>query len=253
VPRLSLILCLLLSGCSGTGSGAGIKWYNPTTWMSGSAGRSVTDVNAKTDTAESAAIGAAQKSAHETQAALFVAPASRQVDVARMSNDNAVALLDQVAGPLTAKEMAEIREKVRLLVSDLADERARGEAMRLTDQRKDDRISALLSELAAEKEQSVKNLSAAFERENGLANELRNERWWSWFWRITIGAGAILAVSGYVYLRLTLGGLPTALGSSLAKFRAADPDAADRFTRLLDIPTTPAEQAMISLIASRHS
>ena len=255
MPRLIAVcvLSMTLTGCSSTGAGSGVKWYNPATWASGSAGREAAAVGTKINAATDAAIDAAQKSSHETQEALATSPASRQVDVARISNDNAVALLDQVAGPLSSKDAAAIREKVRLLVSDLADERARGEALRATDQKKDDKISSLLSDLAAQKEQSDKKLAAAFERENGMANELRNERWWSWFWRIAIGATALLFAAGYIYLRLTLGGLPTALGKSLATFRSADPDAANRLTGLLDIHTTPAEQDLIRLLAAKHS
>lgn len=255
MKRLALIVLLTVTmpGCATTGGAGNARWYNPTTWFSGSEGRAAAKTEAKIDVATAAALNAAKTSAHETQEALLTVPASRSTSVAIQSNDNAVALLDQVTGPLTAKDMAAIHEKVRLLVSELADERARGEAMRLSDQKKDDKLSDLLVRLNDAKAEDAKHLADAFVRENGLANELRNERWWSWFWRIALGTTAILATAGYIYLRLTLGGLPTALGQTLGKFRAADPAAAEVFTQLLDIPTTPAEQAMIRMLVAKHN
>jgi hypothetical protein len=249
---LGLSLCLLAAGCSSTGGGTGRHWYNPATWLSGSEGRQAAATVVKLDTAKDGAVEAAQRSAHETQEALAVAAVSRAVEVATASNDNTVALLDQVAGPMTAKEAAAIKEKVRLLTSELAAERAKGEALRATDQAKDDKISALIDKLVEAKAVNDSQLAAAFVRENSLANELRNERWWSWFWRITIGLVAIVGFAGFIYVRLTLGGLPTALSKTLSGLRAADPQSASAFTSLLDVNTTPAEQTLIRLLAAKH-
>lgn len=253
--RLLLLSVVILAtpACQSPGAGTGKRWYNPTTWFSGSEGAKAAKTEAKLTDAKEQAIDAAKVSVHETQEALAGAPASRQVEVAKASNDNAVALLDQVAGPLTAKELAAIREKIRLLTSELAEERARGELLRKADTERLSALSDRLAELTEQKAKATADLAAAFVRENSLANELRNERWWSWFWRITLGLVAVLALAGFVYVRLTLGGLPTALGKSLTQFRTADPDGAARLTGLLDINTTPAEQSLIRLLAAKHS
>lgn len=245
---------VFVSGCaSGAGgAGKGVTWYNPTTWFSGKAGSTAAKVEAKIDTAKDAAVGAAQKAAHETKEALDGVPASRATGVARSSNDVAVALLDQVAGPLTSAEASYLKEKVRLLISDLAEERARGEALLATGRAEVDKISGKLDELEAAKKKADKDLASAFERENGLANELRNERWWSWFWRISIGLAAILALGGWVYVRFTLGGLPTGLGRALNDLRSADPEAADKLTGALDIHLSRAEQSMIRIIRAKQ-
>jgi len=248
---LSIVLCLGLVGCSSPTS-SGWKFYNPTTWFSGSAGRASAKVEEKIDKAQDKASVEAQKSAHVTQLALMTAPQSRQVDVARNSNDNTVALLDQMNGGLSADVINALKEQVRLLTSDLAEERARGEAQRLESQKKVDSVSKELTELAALKKKTDAALATSFERENALANELRNERWWSWFYRIAGVTLVILIGAAYLYVRLTIGGLPTALTGALADLRQSAPDVAEKLTSVLDIHTTRSEQALIrALLAKR--
>lgn len=247
-----ILLCLSLCGCA-SAPGSGQHWYNPTTWFSGSAGRASAAVEAKIEKASDKATAEAQKAAHATQNALALAPQSRPVDVARASNDNTVALLDQVSGPLSAADAAQLKERVRLLVSDVATERAKGEALQADSQQKIESVSRDLAELAEAKKKADADLAKSFERENALANELRNEKWWSWFWRLTIGSAVILALAAYVYLRLTVGGLPTALSSTLASLRNTDPAIADKLTAALDVHTSRAEQAMIRLLVAKKS
>jgi len=246
------LLCLVLAGCVSTAT-PGVKWYNPTTWFSGSAGRESAKVEAKIEKASDKAIDEAQKSAHATQDALAAAPQSRPVDVARASNDNTVALLDQVSGPLSAADAAQLKERVRLLVSDVATERARGEALQADSQRKIESVSRDLAELADAKKKADADLAKSFERENALANELRNEKWWSWFWRISIGAIVLIVGAAYLYLRWTVGGMPSALSGALAHLRATDPAIADKLTSALDVHLSPAEQSMIRLLVARKS
>lgn len=248
----AIVLCLALAGCT-TLSNTGVHWYNPGTWFSGSAGRTAATVAAKIDTANDKAVTEAQRSAHATQVALSIATTSRPIDAARASNDNTVSLLDQVSGPLTASDLAGIREQVRLLTSDLAEERAKGAASQRESQTRIDFISSELSQLREAKKKSDEDLAVAFGKENALANELRNEKWWSWFWRITIGSVLIVALVAYVYLRFTVGGLPTALSGTLATFRKTEPELADKFTSLLDVHTSPAEQSLIRLLIAKKS
>jgi hypothetical protein len=246
----AVIFCLALSGCASTG-GQNVKWYNPGTWFSGAAGREVAKVEAKIDKVSDSALTEANRAVHATNDALNLAPKSRAVDVAKANNDNAVALLDQLSGPLSAADAALLKERVRLLVSDVAEERARGEAMQLDAQKKLDAVSSELSKLTEDKKRADADLAKSFGRENALANELRNEQWWSWFWRISIGLAALLFLGGWVYVRFTIGGLPTALGRSLAQLRATDPATADKLTSTLDIHTSPAEQTLIRLLTAK--
>ena len=88
----------------------------------------------------------------------------------------------------------------------------------------------------------------AFERENELANQLRAQR--ALFW-IAAGVG-VLGFAGWMYVRLTLGGLPTALGRSLNSLRATAPDIADRLVQSLDVELSPSEQTLIRLMAAKH-
>lgn len=249
-----LCLSVILTGCESTktGAGVGVRWYNPTTWFSGSEGRRATQNEVKRDEAKEQAINQAKLSAHETQEALDRAGDSREVEVAKDSNDTTVTLLDQATGVPTAKQLADIKEKVRLLTSQVAEERARGEKMRGEDQDRISKLSAKLAELEAQKAKFDKDLAAAFVRENSLANELRNERWWSWFWRIAIGATAIIGFAGWIYVRLTLGGLPTALGKSISHLRSSSPEIAAQLTNVLDVNLSPAEQSLIRLLAAKH-
>lgn len=247
---LGLILCL--SGCASSGAAQNVKWYNPATWFSGSEGRAAAKLDAKIETANDKAIGAAQRAVHETSEALAVAGDSRPVSVAKEANSQAVALLDQVAGPLTAGEAAKLREKVRLLTSDLAEERAKGEEMAKKDRQSIERLSGQLEELAALKKRTDADLAKAFERENALANELRNERWWKWFIGISLAVVGVLGFAGWVYVRLTLGGLPTALGRSLNSLRTSNPALAAEITNTLDVHLSPAEQRLVAIMAAKN-
>lgn len=246
------VTLFLLVGCSTPGAGSGVTWYNPTTWFSGSAGRESAKIGAQRDTAKDKAIEEAKLSAHETDEALKGVPESRSTDVARDSNDTTVQLLDQATGVPSSKQLNEIKEKVRLLTSELATERAEGEKLRKADQDRVDKLSGRLAELETAKAKADKDLAAAFERENTLANQLRNERWWSWFWRIAIGSAAIIGFAGWVYVRLTLGGLPTALGKSISHLRTSNPAIAEQLTGVLDVNLSPAEQKMIAMISALH-
>lgn len=250
-PLATVLCCLLLTGCSSIGAGQGVKWYNPGTWFSGAEGRAAAHLNEKVDSAQHKALGMAQKAAHETSEALAAAPDSRAVSVAKDSNAQAVSLLDQINGPLTAGEAAQLKEKVRLLVSELAEERAKGEAMKADSIKAIEKVSARLDELADMKRKADADLAKAFERENSLANELRNERWWKWFIGLSLAAATILGFAGWVYVRLTLGGLPTALGSSLNALRSSRPELADEITSVLDVHLSPAEQRLIRMMAAK--
>jgi len=249
-----LLVYLMLPGCvSQSGNVDGVTWYNPATWFSGVAGRKAGRIEAKTDEARGKALKQAQRAVKETEQALNAAPVSRSVQVAQASNDQASGLLDQLAGPMTVDELALVREQVRLLLSDIESERTEGARLRESNNNLSSKVSETLGELAAAKAKNDQDLAKAFERENKLANDLRNERWWSWFWRISIGTIAVLGVAAFFYVRLSLGGMPTALGRSLVSARKENPELARLMETHLDVNLTPKEQSMIRLITSKVS
>lgn len=246
-----LMVFLAMPGCQSAGGGKGVTWYNPTTWFSGKAGRDSAAIEAKTDKAEDKALREAQKAVKATGEALAVAPDSLPVATAKQSNADAQSLLDQLAGPMTAEDAARVREQVRLLTSSLEEERRLGAEMRRESTERVAKISTELAKLAEMKRQNDADLAKAFERENSLANELRNERWWSWFWRITLGALVIIGLVAFVYVRLTLGGLPTALGKSLNTARATNPELAKFMTEHLDDNLSLPEQKLIRILTAK--
>lgn len=218
-PVAACLIFLLLSGCA-TRTGTGVKWYAPATWFSHAPADRVDAAEARENEAKKKAVKAAQKLAHETQIALREAPDSRPVAAATESNDTVVALLDQAADPLDAATLAALRKNVSDLLSDNAALRQSAEKLRAETQRSVASLSLALSSAQKATEAAQGKMREAFERENALANELRTERWWSWFWRILLGALSVLFLAGWFYVRFTLGGMPGAVKQGLAAMRA---------------------------------
>lgn len=243
---LAVIFILLFSGCA---TGSGWKFYAPATWFSHAPAAKVDNAVAKVEKASDAVVKAAQKSAHETQMALVTVPASRSTDVAIQSNDTTVALLDQVAGPLSAGDLAKIRATIAGLTSENAELRAKAEREREQSIASINDVSNRLKTAVSKADYANAKLRDAFEKENALANELRVQR--ALFW--IAGGVAILLGAAWIYVRLTIGGLPTALGRSLNSLRARDPQAAAILTDTLDVHLSPSEQALIRLIAAKQS
>lgn len=199
-----------------------MKWYAPATWFSHAPANAVDSAHEKETAAERAAVKLAQKATHETEIALGAATDSRPVTVARESTRTARGLLDQIAGPLTAAELGELRATIAGLLSDNAQIRAEAERNHARDTQTVAEISARLAKTQAASEAAEKGLRAAFERENNLANELRSARALHWI----LGGCAVLALAGWVYVRFFLGGIPGAVGSMLAKMEKSHPDLA---------------------------
>lgn len=232
------LYCPFLAGCSSIG---GVKWYAPTTWFSHAPANAVDVAQKKQTEAENAAIKLAQKSAHEAQFALAAAPVSRPVQVATDSAANAVTLLDQSVGPLSAAELATIRATIAGLLSDNATVRADAERQRSQELAVVSDVSNRLAKAQAAADAADKNLRNAFERENQLANELRDAHALHWI----LGGVAVLAVAGWVYIRFFLGGIPGAVGSALSGLEKKNPAAATEFRELLNAVTNRHEQATI--------
>jgi hypothetical protein len=217
---LAIPLFLFLTGCANSGSG--VKWYAPATWFSHAPADKVDKTAALEDKARSAVIKRAQVSAHETSLALAAAPDSRPVEVARETSGETVVLLDQAAGSLDAATAQKLRTTIAGLLSERAEIRAEAEKARKKEQEVVASVSAKLAEATSRSQKAEADLRAAFERENALANELRAQR--ALFW-IACGV-AILLSAGWLYVKMTLGGVPSAIGAAMSELKMKHPDLA---------------------------
>lgn len=196
--------CLCFSGCVIGDKTGGAIWWNPTTWASRAAPAAVDRANDQRDAAaeesekaKEAVIAAAQLEFAKTGEALSAAPVSRPVQLARRFNGNGLALLAQVR-PLTAEEGMELRNLVADLLSDNQTIAQNAELRQLKDEAAATKLSRQLEEagakLARKDEALTKvngNLREAYDRENALANQVRN------FWFV-IGGLALLWIGGTV-------------------------------------------------------
>ena len=185
---------------------------------------------------------AAQVTAHETQHALAEAPGSRAVEVATEANSQTVTLLDQAVGPLSVEETQRLLARVNLLLSENAELRKKGEAARAEHRESVAKSSSQLAELQAKLSTANAKLAQGFERENALANELRNQRLILW----AVGAAAVIGYVGILYLRFAYGGIPQALGKGLSTLRAKNPDAGELATTIFDGLLNRHEQSRIA-------
>ncbi len=287
MTRHSLTLCLLssllwLTGCVGDRTG-GAVWWNPTTWAARAAPAAADRAAAKVDTARTAeqvAADAAVQSAHKefakTDLALAVAPDSRPVALARRTTANGLGLLNQVR-PLTAEESAEIRQLVADLLSENAATAAAAEAKQRTAEEKLAAAGRDLEAARAKLEQRELELTKAngqlreaYDRENALANKVRN------FWFI-LGGLALLWVLGNILSvaarfhpglagvsRIVNGVTAPAfafaearaadglqrVGHALAKVKEAMPEAAEKLVTIFDNETDRDHQRAIGAAAN---
>ena len=219
---------MILSGC--VASGSNVRWWNPMTWGSGREARKVENLTEQRNAASVKVTKEAQRAVHETRFALDVAPASRAVEVAKESNSVAVSALDQVAGPLTYAETGALKSQVDLLLSENAELRAQGESERALRRTELATATSTIADLNAKLDAANASLKSGFERENALANELRNMRLIKWG---LIGLAVILA-AGWLYVRIALGGIPVALGKGISVLRQKDAAAGELATTIFD-------------------
>lgn len=239
---LVIAALLLLSGCA---TGVGTKWYAPATWFSHRPADTVDKAIAKQDAAADKAVKAAQKATHETAYALAQAPASRPVAIAVQSNDTAMRLLDQVAGPLTTQEAAALQSLVNRLMSENEEIRLRAEKERAKSEKDVAKISEDLGKTQAALARAQGNLRDAFERENALANELRAQRALLWIG----GTIAVLLGAAFLYVKVVYGGLPSAAGLLMRDLRTKHPETARVVEPLFDTYLSRREQRLVSRYA----
>jgi hypothetical protein len=244
-PRAITLSCwaalaiAILGGCA---TRPGATWWNPTTWFSGSEGRAVARLEARTDRAEAALLKEAQRTAHETSLALVTAPESRAVDVARDSASATVVALDQLAGPLTAGDVERLRAQVAGLLSEVATTRAAAEAERRLRRDELAEASAAIDRLRLDLRSAQADLQTAFTRENVLANQFRNAR----LALYATAAATALAIAGIAYLKVAYGGIPQAIGRGLTELRLRNPQAGDAATQIFDAYLNRREQRRIA-------
>lgn len=235
----ALICTLTFVGCTSTG---GARWYAPATWFSGREKKAVERTEEKVNTAREALLRAAQKTAHETQAAITFALPSRPVEVATEAAQQTTAALDQALGSLPTDELAALRARVAGLVSENEALRTEAEQARARERDTLGTLSQQLATTRADFAQAQRDLAAGFARENSLANEARAAHMLKW-----IGtAVAVLCGLAWLYLRFALGGIPSALGAGLRELRAAHPSIAAVATPILDSYLNRHEQRRIA-------
>lgn len=239
---LALVAVLLLSGCA---TGTGAKWYAPASWFSHRPADTVDKAAARVDAAAEKAVKAAQRATHETAHALAQAPASRPVAVAVASNDTAMRLLDQVAGPLTTEEVAKLQSLVNRLMSENDEIRLKAEKERIKNESEVAKVSENLGKMQSALSKAQGNLREAFERENALANELRAQRALLWIG----GTVAILLGAAFLYVKVVYGGLPSAAGLLMRDLRTKHPDAAKIVEPMFDTYLSRREQRLVSRYA----
>lgn len=204
IVKLSVIVSVVfIAGCASSGGG-GAVWWNPTTWISRVAPASADraqgnrDDAAKEKTAtEKKAIDAAHREVAKTGEALQSAPDSKPVRLARRFNANALALLAQVQ-PLTAEQSMELRNLVSDMMSENETIARDAELRQVKDEAAATNLSRELTAAAVKLERkdaalaaANANLREAYDRENALANQVRN------FWFV-IGILVVLWIAGNV-------------------------------------------------------
>jgi hypothetical protein len=235
------LLALAAGGCTTTGK----HWWSPATWGSSRPAEQAAKAETKLDASQDKAVRAARAEVSKAGIALASAPESRPVEVSRRTIGNAQVLLDQVAGPLTAEESADIRRIVADLLSDNAAIRAAAEAKQATAEERIATLSRDLATAGAALDKANTKLAAAFARENELADQLRNERARR-AWIISGGSLLVLVLgAGWLWVQIASGGIPRALGSVLKGLDEKSPEQANAIRNLLDPVLNRIEQAAI--------
>lgn len=244
-PIVLLALVCASAGCMGPGK-SGAQVLKPWTWFShqeaSATDRAESRVDAAAmdmDTAREDLLRAAQREAHRADLAIAAAPESRPVEVARDAAGNATAALDQALGPLSTEEAKALRERVAALLSEVAAIRqsaeqaqARDTAALLDAGRALEAAETKLLQRDAELREKQAELRTAFDRENALANQMRGQRW------ALIGATllALALGAGWVYLKVTSGGLISTMVGRIDAFKQArgekDPAVSELLTLL---------------------
>lgn len=240
---LALLLGLLASGCVSAPSGK--HWWSPATWGSSTPAKKVTKLEVTEHYTEQVALLDSRRETEKTARLLNSVPGSPATRMAKRTSNNAIKLMAQVLGPLSFSESRDLDLwSVRVVSSD-----PKKNTQSLETQEKDEKKISEDSDELREVREKLKTaedkLALAFDKENELADTLRNERairvW-------IIGGGSVLVLvlgAGWLYLQIATGGIPKAIGGMLKGLDETDPEKANLVRSLLDPVTNRIEQALI--------
>lgn len=210
---------LLLAGCA-TSANRNVAWYNPGTWFSHTEAAAADKAQvkeqaatAKVDDQRDILIHAASVESFKASGSASSLPPSRPAEITTRLVSNTTGILQQVS-PLTAAESADALAVVRGLLSEETAAREKSEAAQATAETAAAKASqaltaaqTALSEAQGKVTTANAGLRAAFDRENTLANELRNERFK--FWAAVVAVALLCGLA--LYLRIGLGSIGAAL------------------------------------------
>lgn len=235
MKQIVLCFCFVFTGCVSTPGRTWTLW-NPTTWGAASEARQAERLTAKDAEVQDRLIKEAQKTAHETSIALTEIPASNAKETAADSNRQTVSLLDQAAGPLTAKELTAIREQVSNLLSSNEDLRRKGEVQRQENRKAVEELSQEKAELQSKLASVNIDLQAAAKREAIVANKWRNAVFGLW----ALGLASVVSCGAALYLKVVYGGVFQAGGKFLSTVYAKNPEQGQNIEDLLGKYLSPA-------------
>lgn len=219
------ITMLITGGCTSSGEGL-FGWYSAREARAADA-----SAKARDDARDELVISARSEVAKAAQSVRAADQQHLPVQLTRRFIDNALPALDQVAGPMTAAEAAELRA----LVEDLLDGKEAAERNQRQAERQLENVSERLAGYERRHAADQERLRAAFDRENRLANRFRMTV------LVSVGTGALslLAMGAAWYFRSQGAGLIRTIGNSLRDLDQQNPRAAQAATGAFDVNLPP--------------
>jgi len=228
---LIVAIALCFTGCSSTGG------FNPLRSWFGRKAAAEQKAEVKAGVLEDKTVDAAQVEVVKTGIALEAAPPSRPVEVAKRTNDNAEALLNQ-RKPLNAATLAEVKTTVAGLLSVETAKREAAEKAQLATEKQNQTLSQELEQTRADLKELAKARAVEAANNLELANQLR---WANIVKYAGIAASTLLSLAVIAY-RLNIGRLQTGAAEVLAKLQASHPEAATTARSALDAILHTGEQ-----------
>lgn len=233
--------------------GSNLTWWNPNTWGKHAPASAVDKAEKKLEVAEIAKTGARDSQIHAAHVEIYKASVAVESVQPGQAKDatvrfvgNGLSALDQ-ADPLSASEHAQALAIVQGLLSQEVQKRENAE----TAQKKAEDALSLTSQALSKAQLSLKEahdtlsvkqsaLRNAFDRENALANEMRNHVFLKW---LAVSVAVILAILA-LYLHAGLGRVGQAL-HPLSKILS--PDDYSKVVSTVDGATDWLHQALIAV------
>jgi ElaB/YqjD/DUF883 family membrane-anchored ribosome-binding protein len=180
------------------------------TWAFGRKAAKEVKLEGKAATLEDAQVDAAQVEVVKTGLALAAAPASRPVEVAKRTNSNAAALLNQ-RKPLNAATLADIQATVAGLLSEEVAKREAAERAQSETEKRNQGMAQELEDLRTELKGIKADRIAEAANNLAVANQLRAANIWKW----TSTAASVIFAVGMLAYRANAFGLATRVAGGL--------------------------------------